>query len=121
MAKNSTGSIWESWEGVKKDYGLSSLNHYSKGAMVEFLYRAVLGINVKHENEFEITPCVGGTFKFAKGFYTSLFGKVSVEWERQEENVVFKINIPLNTKAKFKFKDYEKSLTSGVNTIIVKL
>lgn len=119
MAKNSTGSIWESREGVKPDYGLSSLNHYSKGAMVEFLYRGVLGINVLKENEFLITPSIGGSFSFAKGYYSSLYGKVEVSWERKDNLVSFEIDVPLNTNADFKYKNYSKHLTNGHHEFVL--
>ena len=117
MAKNSTGSIRESWEGVQQNYGLSSLNHYSKGAMVEFLFKAVLGINVNAENSFKIEPVIGGTFKFAKGYYDSLYGRVSASWERENKKINFKISIPPNTKAEFIFKDFQCELVPGINEL----
>ena len=59
MAKENTGTIWEGWEGPNAQQGISSLNHYSKGAMVEWLYKGMLGINVKDENHFELRSIVG--------------------------------------------------------------
>lgn len=115
MAKNSTGSIWESWEGVQENYGLSSLNHYSKGAMVEFLFKGVLGINIDGENSFKITPVIGGSFKFAKGYYDSLYGRITVNWERENNEIKFKIEVPPNTKAEFEYNNFVRELAPGIN------
>ncbi|MBO4667311.1 MAG: hypothetical protein J5666_04195 [Bacilli bacterium] len=39
MAKNNTGTIWEGREGPTSQAGIASLNHYSKGVMVEWLFK----------------------------------------------------------------------------------
>lgn len=122
MAKKSTGTIWESWEGVDTNasVAIASLNHYSKGAMVEFLFTKVLGINIKGENKFEISPIVGGTLNYAKCTYRSLYGKISSEWTRKNGEVTFKFEIPGNTKALFKYGNYEKEYLSGTHEITLK-
>ena len=123
MAKNSCGTIWESWEGAygNDNIAVASLNHYSKGAMSEFLIKNVLGIQVKGENKFEINPIVGGTLTFGKGSYDSIYGKVSVEWTRNDHFIDFNIVIPTNTTAEFNFKDTKQHLKVGKNTIKVTL
>ena len=123
MAKNSCGTIWESWEGAygNDNIAVASLNHYSKGAMSEFLIKNVLGIQVKGENKFEINPIVGGTLTFGKGSYDSIYGKVSVEWTRNDHFIDFNIVIPTNTTAEFNFKDTKQPLKVGKNTIKVTL
>ncbi|MBR4467255.1 MAG: family 78 glycoside hydrolase catalytic domain, partial [Clostridia bacterium] len=48
MPKNGATTIWEAWEGPKttQGSGSGSLNHYSKGAMVEWLFASMCGIRV---------------------------------------------------------------------------
>lgn len=113
MAKENTGTIWEGWEGPKAQQGISSLNHYSKGAMVEWLYKSMLGIKVKGENSFEISPVIGEGVDYAKGSYNSLYGEVSVNWKKQKEEVSFVINVPVNTKATFIYGGVNKELEPG--------
>ena len=115
MAKNNTSSLWESWEGVKKDYGVSSLNHYSKGAMMQFVFEKILGINVVSENCFKITPYLGGSLTFANGFYDSIYGKVMVDLKLNENKSKIKISLdlPVNTSALFIYKNFKKHLKSG--------
>lgn len=113
MAKENTGTIWEGWEGPKSQAGIASLNHYSKGAMVEWLYKSMLGIKVKGENLFEISPVIGDGVEFAKGSYNSMYGNVSSEWKKENDKVVFDITIPVNTKATFAYNDVHKELQPG--------
>ena len=122
MAKESTGSIWESWEGThtKSNIAIASLNHYSKGAMVEFLYRDVLGINVAGENRFLLKPILGGSLSFAKGSYESIYGKISIARERRDGEIKFSFTLPGNTKTLFKYKGFEKEFTSGTYEVILK-
>ena len=113
MAKESTGTIWESWEGPHAQAGIASLNHYSKGALVEWLYKSMLGIKIKGENSFEISPVIGEGVEHAKGSYKSLYGEISVNWKKQNEKVSFDIFVPANTKATFIYKNKQEVLEPG--------
>ena len=113
MAKENTGTIWEGWEGPKSQAGIASLNHYSKGAMVEGLYKSMLGIKVRGENKFEISPVIGEGIEFAKGSYNSLYGNITSEWKKQNNIVVFDIVVPVNTSATFIYKGITKNLDPG--------
>ena len=52
MTKMGATTIWESWEGTEAQGGIGSLNHYSKGAVCEWLFRSMCGINIDGENRF---------------------------------------------------------------------
>ena len=45
MPKNGATTIWESWEGTSAQGGIASLNHYSKGACCEWVFREMCGIH----------------------------------------------------------------------------
>ena len=113
MAKNNTGTIWESWEGPNAQQGIASLNHYSKGAVVEWLFNGMCGINIIGENEFLLKPIIGGKEAYAKASYDSIYGHISLSWKKENGKVKFKINVPANTRARFIYKDIDKTLTSG--------
>ena len=59
-------------------------------------------------------------------FYTRLasiledYGKISSEWTRKNGEVTFKFEIPGNTKALFKYGNYEKEYLSGTHEITLK-
>ena len=100
MPKHGATTVWEAWEGnSSKDAGIASLNHYSKGALCEWLVRGMCGINVAGENHFVIASKVGGKETFAKCEYQSAYGRVSSEWETKDGKVKYTIEIPSNTTA----------------------
>ena len=113
MAKNNTGTIWEGWEGPESQSGIASLNHYSKGAIVEWLFKSMLGIKIKGENKFEISPVIGNGIEFSKGDFQSIYGRVSVSWKKENDIVNFDIRIPPNTKATFIYKEKIEELSPG--------
>ena len=113
MPKMHANTIWESWEGTEAQGGIASLDHYSKGAVCEWLFGDMCGIKVSGENEFTIAPKAGGKFTFAECEYQSVYGKVSCGWERQNGKTTYKIVIPANTTAKVILPGGKKMLTAG--------
>lgn len=113
MPKMNANTIWESWEGTQAQGGIASLDHYSKGAVLEWVVSEMCGIQVSGENEFTIAPKVGGHFTFAKCEYQSVYGTVKSSWERRNGKTTYKIVIPANTTAKVILPDGEKTLTAG--------
>lgn len=108
MPKNGATTIWESWEGTKAQGGIASLNHYSKGAVCEWLFRAMCGITVDGENHFVIKPLPGGHFDFAKAEYKSIFGTVKSGWKKQNDKYIYEIEIPANCTAEIVLPNDEK-------------
>lgn len=113
MPKMNANTIWESWEGTQAQGGIASLDHYSKGAVLEWVVSEMCGIQVSGENEFTIVPKVGGHFTFAKCGYRSVYGKIKSGWERRNGKAVYTISVPANTTAKVILPDGEKTLTAG--------
>lgn len=101
MPKNGATTIWESWEGTQAQGGIASLNHYSKGAVCEWLFKTMCGIRIDGENHFVIAPKPGGSLTHAKAVYHSIYGTVESGWEKTEEGYLSRISIPANTTATF--------------------
>ena len=89
-------TVWESWEGNL------SQNHYSPGAVCEWLFAYVAGIRVDGENHFSIAPCPGGTLSFAEGRYRSIYGTVESSWQKHAKGVTLTVTVPANTTADVK-------------------
>ena len=119
MAINNTGTIWEGWEGPNAQQGISSLNHYSKGAMVEWLFSSMLGIKVDGENHFLLKPIVGGNINFAKGSYQSIYGEVKSSWQKEGDKVQYHLQIPANCTADLYLKDEHYLLEPGEYTFVL--
>ena len=113
MAKNNTGTIWEGWEGPNSQVGIASLNHYSKGAMVEWLFNGMCGINVISENNFLIKPIIAGKETYASASYDSIYGTISLSWKKEEGKTKIHIIVPSNTEAHFIYQNTDKVLSYG--------
>ena len=114
MPKNGATTIWESWEGTQAQGGIASLNHYSKGAVCEWLFKTMCGIRVDRENHFTIAPKPGGLFVYANAIYQSIYGRVESGWEKTECKYKFRIQIPGNTTATITLPDgTNQTVTAG--------
>lgn len=115
MTKSGATTIWESWEGTAAQGGIASLNHYSKGAACEWLFRGMCGINIASRNKFIIKPLVGGHFNFAKATYKSVYGEVSSGWTREGGKTTFEITVPSNCTAEIILPSGTKSTVKSGN------
>lgn len=101
MPKNGANTIWEAWEGPNgAQEGIGSLNHYSKGAVLEWVFKVMCGISVDAENHFTIAPVPGGHFTSASLCYDSVYGTVSSSWKINGDVTTYQIEIPSNCTAK---------------------
>ena len=103
MPKTGATTVWESWEGTQAQGGIASLDHYSKGAVLEWVFSKMCGITIVSENKFRIAPIPGGSFSFVKAKYKSVYGEVSSGWDKTESGWKYTISIPANTTAEIIF------------------
>lgn len=101
-------TIWERWDGLKpdgtfQDKGMNSFNHYAYGAIGEWLYRVVAGLDIDEQNpgykHIIIQPHVGGGLTHAKARHDSLYGPIESGWRLAEGKMIVNVEIPPNTTA----------------------
>ena len=106
--ENGATTIWERWDGYVKgrgfqDKGMNSFNHYAIGAVGEWMYRVILGINDDDAHpayeHFTLRPLPGGGLKWARGYYDSIRGRIESSWSVAEGRLKFDVTIPANTTA----------------------
>jgi len=106
--KHGATSIWERWDGWTEergfqDPGMNSFNHYAFGAVGEWLYRYVAGIDLDEEipgyARFRIRPFIGGGLEWARAEYDSIQGKIISGWSRREGGISLEVRVPPNTSA----------------------
>ena len=102
MVGQGATTVWENYvsydeEGHPK---MTSLNHYSPGAMCAFLFNTVCGIRVTGENRFEVKPVPGGTLMYADAGFVSPYGKIESGWKREGNQIHYTVTIPANTTAR---------------------
>jgi len=102
-------TIWERWDGfVVAERGLlnkamNSLNHPAFGAVGEWMWRNIAGINPDSNNpgykHFIIRPRTGGGLVWAKGEYDSIHGKIISDWKIKNGRFYLNVTVPANTTA----------------------
>lgn len=108
MIENGATTIWERWDGYVKgrgfqDPGMNSFCHYAIGAVGEWMYRVILGINPDQREvgykHVVIKPLPGGGLTFARGEYDSIRGKIAVAWRQESSRFHLDVTIPANVTA----------------------
>ena len=101
-------TIWERWDGWTHDRGfqtpeMNSYNHYAYGAIGEWLYSTVAGIDLdparpgyKH---IVVHPRPGGGLTHAKASLRSVHGLIESGWRIEDGAFKLSLTIPANTAA----------------------
>ena len=101
-------TIWERWDGIKPDGTfetptMNSYNHYAYGAIGDWMYRVIAGIDTKTEGagykQIIIKPAIGGDLQDAAADYETNYGKVSSHWKIDGGNLELDVAVPANTTA----------------------
>ncbi len=101
-------TIWERWDGIKPDSSfetptMNSFNHYSYGAIGDWMYRVVAGIDTYADapgyKHVKIQPHLSDSLTYANADLKTYYGTVSSHWKRDKGNLYLDIEIPVNTKA----------------------
>ena len=101
--KKGATTIWETWDGVREDGTVhDSMNHYSYGAIVGWLFDSVCGIRVQGE-EITVAPTPGNAsgagLEEASAVYDSPLGRIESGWKHRDGKTQYRIVIPANTEA----------------------
>jgi alpha-L-rhamnosidase len=102
-------SIWERLNGytIENGFGgnnsMNSFNHYSFGAVGQWMLAHSLGIE-RDEPGFRTfilqpEPDPTGTMTSAEGFYDSMYGKISSAWKVEGATLTYRATVPANTTA----------------------
>ena len=82
---------------------MNSFNHYAYGAIGDWMYRVVAGIEVDREapgyKHILIQPQPGGGLTRARASHLSQYGRVTSAWELKDGRIELTIDIPANTRA----------------------
>ncbi|MGC2887578.1 MAG: glycoside hydrolase family 78 protein [Candidatus Acidiferrum sp.] len=101
-------TIWERWDGIKpdgsfQDPSMNSFNHYAYGAIGDWMYRVLAGIELdEHAPGYKhtfIQPHPGGGLTHASASVDSMYGRVASGWEIANGKLTVTIQVPANTTA----------------------
>ncbi len=124
QVKRGASTTWEQWaildekgeipdiEG-KKD--IPSFNHYAYGAVGDFLYRRVLGIEPLEGGykSFMVSPLLGGGLTYAKGSRKTSLGEIKVAWKMEGKRFAIEINVPRGSKCLLRLPSGEEHSLEG--------
>ncbi|HVU56290.1 MAG TPA: alpha-L-rhamnosidase C-terminal domain-containing protein [Puia sp.] len=108
-------TIWEKWEALHPDGtpDSTSFNHYSYGAVGDWLYRTIAGIDgyedapgYKHS---KIYPHTGGGLTSASGSLLTPYGRLSSSWKWKEDDLLLEVEVPANTTSTVYLRTMDES------------
>lgn len=115
-------TIWERWNSLNSDgsissTGMNSLNHYAYGAIVEWMYRDMCGLNPSSNSDgvvgfrhANIAPKPDKSLQWAKARYRSAAGLYESGWHIDEfGHLTIEITIPFNASASIVLPDSHAS------------
>ncbi len=110
-------TVWERWDALRPDGtvnigdlqgkksdessggGMVSFNHYANGAVGDWLYRRIAGIEATSGGykTFQIKPLLGGGITWAKGTVSTPYGEVKSDWHINNNLFVIQVTVPVST------------------------
>ncbi|WP_168118628.1 alpha-L-rhamnosidase [Paenibacillus sp. HB172176] len=102
-------TIWEHWDGIKEDGtfwsdDMNSFNHYAYGAIGDWMYRVMAGLDLDEESgagyrKLRIAPQPGPGISHASASYESMYGKCASGWKLGEGRIEITATVAPNTTA----------------------
>ena len=101
-------TIWERWDGIKPDSSfqkasMNSFNHYAYGAIGEWMYEVVAGIDTYDDGpgykHSRIQPQPGGHLTHAEADLETPYGLLSSHWRIEGDSLLMDVVIPPNTRS----------------------
>ena len=101
-------TIWERWDGIKPDGSfqvpsMNSYNHYSYGAIGDWMYRVLVGLDTYEDGpgyqHIRVQPHIGGGFTNASASLDTYYGKLSNSWKLESGKLSMDVEIPANATA----------------------
>lgn len=123
-------TIWERWDALREDGscntgeddgtgGMVSFNHYASGAVGDFLYRRVAGIEALEGGyrSFKVKPVIGGDISWAKAEVRTPYGRASSSWSVEGGNFSMEVEVPMGSTCYLELPDGQvHTLLSGSHT-----
>ena len=108
MIRSGATTIWERWDGLRpdgtpQDPGMNSFNHYGLGAMGDWMYRTVGGLQpdpaAPGYKRMIVRPQPGGTLTHASSVHETDYGRAASRWRLADGSIEVAATVPPNTRA----------------------
>ncbi len=90
-----------------RPFTMISYNHYASGAVGDFLYRRVAGIEPIDPGykTFRVQPVLGGDLTAAKAKVVTPYGPAASEWSLKSGQLELHVEVPVNTRCQVVLPD----------------
>lgn len=99
-------TVWERWNSMRPDStfappSMTSFNHYAYGAIGDWLYTRVAGLNTEEPgyHHFTVRPQPGGQFARAAARLDTYYGPTRAAWQLTDGALALDVMVPPNTTA----------------------
>lgn len=114
-------TIWERWNSVEEDghmnpEGMNSLNHYTYGSILTWMYEEMCGIHMTEPGfkKVRIEPHPDARLGFADMLLETPMGTYRIRWSyTAEENVRYDVEIPFDAEADVVIQGQTRLLKAG--------
>jgi alpha-L-rhamnosidase len=133
MVESGGTTIWERWDALRPDGtvntadlgggsdedsggGMVSFNHYAAGAVGDWLYRRVAGLEPLEGGyrRFRVAPLLGGGLTSAEGSVLTPYGRARSAWSLDAGRFTLAVDVPVSTSCVVELPDGSRhELTSG--------
>jgi alpha-L-rhamnosidase len=120
-------TIWERWDGIKPDgsfqtTGMNSFNHYAYGAIGDWMYRVMAGLDTDESEpgykKVIISPQPGGKITHANAQLETLYGLTVSDWKIENGLFKLKVVIPPNATAQIKLPGAAQAVVTESGTAL---
>lgn len=131
--KNGATTIWERWDGWTPDKGfqtkgMNSFNHYAYGAVGNWMYKTVAGLELDPEEpgyrHILFRPRPGGSITWAEASLDTAHGKTAIRWEMRKNALHLKLTVPADARASLLipegFAAEKTALGPGIHKLIAR-
>lgn len=123
--KQGATTIWERWDGLDEngecpigDDGtdmMISYNHYASGAVGDFMYRRIAGIEMTEPGyrRFKIKPVMTEQLSSAIGRVETPYGEIVSDWKVENGIFMIHVHVPVGTECSLEFPDKSAERLTG--------
>lgn len=115
-------TIWERWDSIRPDgtinpSGMTSLNHYALGAVLDWMHRTIGGLTALEPGyrHVRIAPQPGGGLTYARLRHDTVHGEVRIAWSITDRAMSLEARIPAGTTAEVTLPLHPDSPTVNIS------
>lgn len=121
-------TIWERWDALRPDGtvniadltgkkseeesggGMVSFNHYANGAVGDWLYQRIAGIEPTSGGykTFNVAPLVGGGISYAHGSVATPYGEIKSRWSIEDKVFRISVSVPVSAECTLVLPNQER-------------